>query len=62
MTSARLCPNCGSDKHARCCAWCGEIHKPRRLDTEHCSAKCDRAAANANKISDAMEEDHEAQR
>ncbi len=53
----KLCPNCESDKHARCCSWCGKIHKPNRLHHEHCSAKCDRAAAEADRLSAAMEED-----
>lgn len=55
MTGA-LCPNCESDAHARCCAWCGKIHKPQRLDREHCSTKCERAAARADRISAAMED------
>jgi len=51
-----LCPNCESDVHARCCAWCGKIHKPDRLHQEHCSVKCARAAAHADQLSAAMEE------
>lgn len=35
--------------------WCGKIHKPSRLDYEHCSAKCARTAAEADQISAAME-------
>jgi len=51
-----LCPNCESEAHARCCSWCGQVHKPTRLHHEHCSAKCDRSAANADRISAKMEE------
>ena len=51
-----LCVNCGLSSHARCCSWCGEVHKPARLQYEHCSAKCARASANADRISAAMEE------
>lgn len=52
-----LCPNCGLGTRARCCSWCGQVHKPRRLQSEHCSADCDRDAARADKISDVMEQD-----
>ena len=52
----KLCPNCESSAHARCCSWCGTIHKPARLHHEHCSAKCDQAAAEADQLSAAMEE------
>ncbi|HSX22439.1 MAG TPA: hypothetical protein VLE97_06640 [Gaiellaceae bacterium] len=52
-----LCPNCGLGTHARCCSWCGAIHKRRRLQNEHCSVACDKAAARADKLSDAMEQD-----
>jgi hypothetical protein len=52
-----LCPNCESHKHARCCSWCGKIHKPARLHNEHCSAKCERDAQRADRLSDAMEDD-----
>lgn len=55
--TAVLCPNCGSGKHARCCSWCGALHKAKRLQNEHCSASCERDATQANKLSDAMEED-----
>jgi hypothetical protein len=55
-----LCPNCESDKHARCCSRCGQIHKPKRLHFEHCSAKCAREAAEADRLSDAMQEDLDA--
>ena len=51
-----LCPNCETDRHARCCSWCGKIHRPARLHYEHCSATCDRAAAQADQFSAAMEE------
>lgn len=54
--AAKLCPNCETDRHARCCSWCGTIHKPQRLHHEHCSAACERAAAEADQISAAMEE------
>jgi hypothetical protein len=53
----KLCPNCGSGTHARCCAWCGKIHAPKRLAYEHCSARCARSAVEADRISVAMEED-----
>lgn len=46
-----LCPNCESDKHARCCSWCGRVHAPKRRSYEHCSAKCANAAADADKLS-----------
>lgn len=62
MTTAALCPNCESDRHARCCSWCGQIHKPKRLEHEHCSAKCERAAAEADRRSDEMQADADAQR
>ena len=52
-----LCPNCESSTHTRCCAWCGKLHKPKRLAYERCSAKCDREAARADRLSAAMEED-----
>jgi hypothetical protein len=52
-----LCPNCSSDKHARCCSWCGKIHRSTHLDREHCSIKCAKDAARTNKISDEMEQD-----
>lgn len=55
-----LCPNCESDKHARCCSRCGQIHKPKRLHFEHCSAKCAREAAEADRLSAAMQEDLDA--
>lgn len=55
--TAALCPNCESDKHARCCSWCGKVHKPARLQNAHCSAKCEKEATRADKLSDAMEED-----
>ncbi len=54
--TAGLCPNCESSRHGRCCAWCGKIHKPSRLTYEHCSAKCAREAARADRLSAAMEE------
>jgi hypothetical protein len=54
----KLCPNCCLDTHVRCCAWCGKIHGPRRVDHEHCSAECAREAAKANEISAQME-DHD---
>jgi hypothetical protein len=57
VNSAALCPNCESSKHARCCSWCGKVHNPQRLHHEHCSAKCARAAQEADKLSAAMEED-----
>ncbi len=57
MTTATLCPNCESTRHARCCARCGKVHKPARLHYEHCSAKCTREAAEADRLSDEMEED-----
>ncbi len=53
----KLCPNCELSTHARCCSWCGAVHKPKRLEHEHCSAKCERAAARADRLSTAMEED-----
>ena len=56
LLSSVLCPNCETDRHARCCSWCGKVHGPRRLDREHCSAKCERAAAHADRLSAAMEE------
>ena len=56
MNSSALCPNCESSTHARCCSWCGKIHKPKRLHYEHCSAKCVRLATEADKISAALEE------
>lgn len=56
MTAATLCPNCASAAHARCCAWCGKIHTPKRLHYEHCSAKCVQAATEADQLSAAMEE------
>lgn len=52
---AVLCVNCGLTTHARCCSQCGKVHSPKRLDYEHCSAKCARDAIRANKLSDAME-------
>ena len=52
-----LCPNCESSTHARCCSWCGAVHKAKRLHYEHCSAKCDRLAAEADRISAEMEEE-----
>jgi hypothetical protein len=52
-----LCPNCESSRHARCCSRCGKVHSPKRLHTEYCSTKCELATANADRISDAMEED-----
>lgn len=36
-----LCPNCQSDKHRRCCARCGVVHRAARRDLEFCSAKCE---------------------
>jgi hypothetical protein len=57
MSTFALCPNCGSSKHARCCAWCGKIHRSKRLQNEHCSVKCEKAQARADKLSNAMEED-----
>lgn len=51
-----LCPNCQSEKHARCCSECGKIHKPARLQYERCSAKCDRDAAMADRLSAQLEE------
>jgi hypothetical protein len=57
VTAGKLCPNCESDRHARCCAWCGKPHKLLRLHHEHCSTKCDLAAAGADRLSAAMEED-----
>jgi hypothetical protein len=57
VTATALCPNCESSAHARCCSWCGAVHKPKRLEYEHCSAKCERAAARADRLSTAMEED-----
>ena len=51
----KLCPNCESSAHARCCSWCGKIHRPARIDHECCSARCEKAAERANKLSDAME-------
>jgi hypothetical protein len=54
---AVLCVNCGLTTHARCCSQCGKVHTPKRLDNEHCSAKCERDATHANQISDAMEDD-----
>lgn len=56
-----LCPNCESAKHTRCCSWCGKTHKPARHDMEHCSAKCEKAAAYANELSVAMQEDADEQ-
>lgn len=55
--TAKLCPNCESSAHARCCSWCGAVHKPKRLEHEHCSARCERVAARADRLSAAMEED-----
>lgn len=52
----KLCPNCESDKHARCCSWCGRIHTLKRRSYEHCSAKCAKDAERADQISIAMEE------
>lgn len=57
MTMTSLCPNCESDKHARCCAWCGAIHTPKRFEHEHCSTKCENDAARSDRISIEMEED-----
>ena len=54
--SALICPNCETDRHARCCSWCGKIHKPKRLHHEHCSAKCAQAAQEADRLSAEMEE------
>ena len=34
----------------------GKIHKPARLHHEHCSAKCEREAVRADRLSAAMEE------
>jgi len=50
------CPNCETDRHARCCSWCGNVHKPARLHHEYCSAKCAREAAHADQISTALED------
>ena len=57
VARGQLCPNCESATHTRCCSWCGTIHKPRRLHHEHCSAACDRAAAEADRFSAALEEE-----
>lgn len=56
-----LCPNCGTDRHARCCSWCGQVHKPRRRQNDHCSAACEKAAARADQLSDAMQAEADAQ-
>jgi len=56
-TQTVLCPNCGSDRHARCCAWCGKVHKPARRHHDHCSVKCEKAALKANQMSAAMEDE-----
>lgn len=53
-----LCPNCQSTNHRRCCAWCGKVHPPSREHHEHCTTKCAREAARADRISAAMEDDH----
>jgi hypothetical protein len=57
VTASKLCPNCETDRHARCCSWCGKVHKPERLHHEHCSTKCERDAAHADRLSAAMEEE-----
>ena len=57
MSTTALCPNCESDKHARCCAWCGKVHKPARRQHDHCSEKCERSAREADQLSAAMEEE-----
>jgi hypothetical protein len=54
---AVLCVNCGLETHARCCSWCGKVHDLDRLHNKHCSAKCERDAARADRLSAAMEED-----
>ena len=51
-----LCPNCNTDAHARCCAWCGGLHDADHLRFEHCSAKCAHDAEHADRISAAMED------
>jgi len=55
-SSASLCPNCGLTTHTRCCSWCGKVHGTQRLDREHCSTACARVAAEADRISAALEE------
>ena len=57
LLASSLCPNCQSTAHARCCSRCGKSHKPARLHYEHCSAACSRDAAEADRLSAAMEED-----
>ena len=54
--SSSLCPNCELTTHPRCCAWCGEVHGKQRLEYEHCSDACERAAADADRFSAALEE------
>ena len=56
LSPSLLCPNCESDRHARCCSQCGKFHKPERLHYEHCSAKCAREAESADQLSAAMED------
>jgi len=59
MSQSAGCPNCESTRHARCCAYCGKVHGPRRRHLDHCSVKCENDAARADQISDAMERDVE---
>ena len=61
MGSTALCPNCGLDTHVRCCSWCGQKHKPKRYQNDHCSAKCEKEAARWDKGSAALQEAYDAE-
>lgn len=41
----RLCGNCDSDRHARCCQWCGRTMRRRQITRygQWCTRKCGRA-------------------
>lgn len=52
---AKLCPNCGSDKHIECCARCGALIKKRRRGTQFCSDRCEREQQEADALSAELE-------
>lgn len=46
---ARLCSNCGSDRHLECCERCGALVPSRRRGTGFCTRRCETEQADADK-------------
>lgn len=56
LTEGRLCLNCQSTMHKRCCARCGAIIRPSRVHMEFCTRRCEKAQHSENQLSSAMEQ------